>query len=530
MIDPITLGLIALYFIVLIGIGSWASGKIHNTEDYILAGRSLGFWVFTILIVCSICSGMTLLGVSGFGFTSGWPGIWEQIFVPLAAAFCIIVFGVKLHHVGKEQGYMTVQDYLAHRFESPEKLRGLSAVAGIVVSLIYLIGQYTAISIVLVWLFEIPHTWALIVAGIIITGYTVVGGLYAVSWTTLVQGGILILGVLLMAPLVVVAAGGLEHINTVLSGVDANFVQPWYPSPVYAAYAYATPEFLVSFGILLTVGLACAPHVINNVLAAKEDRYFRWAPLVAFLIYAVVMFLVKFAGFAVRSLVEEGTIVLPEAINAQDFAFIAGVQHAMPSVALWALFAVIVLAAVMSTTDRLMLTVGTMFAWDIYKNILRPSAPDKEVLLVSKIAVIVAAGGTLLLAISPPPMLAWLIWMGIGVMLATFAVPLLAGLYWRGATAQGAIASMALGLVSAGAFGYWHQYVAKLPVHFSLFALTISLVAMIVVSLLTQKNSDTVLDETMTGWFIQPGFAGTGRPEPAPAAVSAPAAEQDEMS
>lgn len=503
MADLITFVLIGLYFVVLIGIGSWASKKIHNTEDYILAGRSLGFWVFTILIICSVCSGMTLLGVSGFGYSSGWPGIWEQIFVPLAASFCIIVFGVKLHAVGKERGYMTVQDYLADRFESPRALRGLSAVSGIIVSLVYLVGQYTAISIVLVWLFGIPHWEALLISGVIITAYTVVGGLYAVSWTTLIQGGILILGVFLMAPFVIVSAGGLSHINTVLAGVDPNFVEPWFPSPAYAPYAFATPEFLVSFGILLMVGLACAPHVINNVLAAKEARYFKWAPLVAFGIYGVVMFLVKFTGFAVRSLVEEGTIVLPATVNAQDFAFISGVEYAMPNVALWALFAVIVLAAVMSTTDRLMLTVGTMFAWDIYKNILRPSAPDKEVLLVSKVAVIVAAGSTLWLAINPPPMLAWLIWMGIGVMLATFAVPLLAGLYWRGATKEGAIASMGLGLVAATVFGYWHQFVAPLPVHFSLYALVISALTMVVVSLVTASNSRDALDNTRTGWFIQ---------------------------
>jgi sodium/proline symporter len=503
MADLTTLVLIGLYFVVLIGIGNWASKKIHNTEDYILAGRSLGFWVFTILIVCSICSGMTLLGVSGFGYSSGWPGIWEQIFVPLSASFCIIVFGVKLQAIGEGRGYLTIQDYLAERFESPRALRGLSAVAGIVVSLIYLVGQYAAISIVLVWLFGIPHWIALLIAGVIITAYTVVGGLYAVSWTTLFQGGILIVGILLMAPPVIASAGGLAHIDTVLAGIDPNFVEPWYPSPAYAPYAYATPEFLVSFGILLMVGLACAPHVINNVLAAKEARYFKWAPLVAFGIYAVVMFLVKFTGFAVRALVEEGTLALPEAVNAQDYAFIVGVEHAMPSVALWALFAVIVLAAVMSTTDRLMLTVGTMFAWDIYKNILRPSAPDKEVLLVSKAAIVIGAGGTLLLAINPPPMLAWLIWMGIGVMLATFAVPLLAGLYWRGATGEGAIASMASGLVAAAAFGYWHQFVTPLPVHFSLYALVISILMMVVVSLLTASNSQDALDNTQTGWFIQ---------------------------
>ena len=503
MADILTLALIGLYFVVLIGIGSWASKKIHSTEDYMLAGRSLGFWVFTILIVCSICSGMTLLGVSGFGYTSGWPGIWEQIFVPLAAAFCIIFFGVKLNAIGKTRGYLTVQDYLAERFESPRALRGLSAISGIVVSLVYLVGQYAAISIVLVWLFNIAHWQALLIAGVIITAYTVIGGLYAVSWTTLFHGGILILGVLLMAPAVIMSAGGLEHINTVLAGVDPNFVQPWYPSPVYAPYAYATPEFLVSFGILLMVGLACAPHVVNNVLAAKEARFFKWAPLVAFLIYAVIMFLVKFTGFAVRSLVEEGKLVLPDAVNAQDFAFIVGVEHAMPNVAFWAFFAVIVLAAVMSTTDRLMLTIGTSFAWDVYKNILRPSASDREVLIVSKVAIVLGAGSTLLLAINPPAMLAWLIWMGIGVMLATFAVPLLAGLYWRGATGQGAIASMAVGLVAAVAFGYWHQFVGSLPVHFSLYALVLSAVAMVAVSLMTAKNSAEILDNTRTGWFIQ---------------------------
>jgi sodium/proline symporter len=506
MADLLTIAVIGVYALILIGIGSWASTKIHNTADYIVAGRSLGFWVFTILMVASVCSGMTLVGVSGFGYNSGWPGIWEQIFVPLAAAFCIIVFGVKLHYVGRKMGYLTVEDYLAQRFESPRGLRGLSALAGIIVSLIYLVGQYTAISIVLIWLFNIPHWQALIIAGIIITVYTVIGGLYAVSWTTLIQGLILIGGVIIMAPLVIWKAGGLTHINEVLAGIDPNLVQPWFPSPAYASYAYCTPEFLFSFGILLVVGLACAPHVINNVLAAKKDEYFRWSPLIAFVIYLIVMFLVKFSGFAVRALVEEGKLVLPNTVNAQDFAFMYGVEFAAPNVLVWALFAVIVLAAVMSTTDRLMLTIGTMFSWDIYKNLIKKEASDKEVLLVSKICVIIAAAVSLILAINPPEMLAWLIWMGIGVMLSTFAIPLLAGLYWRRATGKGAIASMATGLVAAGAFGYWHQYVAKLPVHFSLYSVTLALVVMIVVSLITSPNEDKALDDTLTGWFIQPKY------------------------
>ena len=500
MIDPVAAGLVIIYCIAMIGIGVWASKKIHTMSDYVVAGRSLGFWVFLMLMIGSVCSGMSLLGVSGLGFKFAWPTIWEQLAVPLSIGFCIIFFGVKMHNVAKTAGYLTVQDYLAHRFESPKELRGLSAISGIVVSLIYLAGQYTAISIVLMWLFGLPHWLALLIGAAIVTVYTVIGGLYAVAWTTLVQGLMLIIGVIIMAPIVIMAAGGFTHINEVMATVNPTNVDPW----VTGAGAVFTPAYIFSFFILLTVGLACAPHVINNILAVKDVKYFKWTPLIAFVVYGAVMFLLKFSGFAGIVLVKDGLVTLPKVPNASDFIFVYGVQYALPSMFLWGIFAVVVLAAVMSTTDRLMLTIGTYFSWDIYKKILNPDAPDKKVLLVSQISVIVAGVGTLLLALNPPDMLVWLIWAGIGIMFATFSVPLLAGLYWRGATRQGALASMALGLIASLVFGGISYFkITPLPMHFSFFAFVISVFAMIGVSTITKKTSEKVLDETMTGWYIQ---------------------------
>ena len=397
----ITLALIVVYFVVLLGIGVWASKKIKNSEDYMLAGRSLGFWLFTLLIICSICSGMTLVGTSGFGYASGWPGIWEQIFVPLAAAFCIIFFGSKLNKIGREKGCMTLEDYFAIRYENNKELRALSALASIAVSLVYLVGQYTAISIVLMWVFGLEHWQALIISGVIITAYTVIGGLYAVSWTGLVQGLILIFGVLLVSPFILSYAGGLEHINTVLASIDPNLVMPAFPT-AYADYAYCTPEFLVSFGILLMVGLACAPHIMSNVFAAKKISYFKWAPLVAFGVYVIIMFLVKFCGMGVRVMAEDGKLDAIAASNAPDFALMYGIQAAAPSIFITGLFAVIVLSAVMSTTDRLMLTVGTEFSWNIFKVMLRPNASERQVVRISQICVLIAAVVSLILAINPP--------------------------------------------------------------------------------------------------------------------------------
>ena len=131
MVNPLEIVIVGLYLCILLGIGIVASKKIKNCDDFICAGRSLGFWLFLVLMIGTVCSGMSLLGVSGFGYLSGWPGIWEQLFVPLAISFCVIFFGVKLQHVGRTAGYMTVQDYFAHRFQSPKTLRGLSSVSEI---------------------------------------------------------------------------------------------------------------------------------------------------------------------------------------------------------------------------------------------------------------------------------------------------------------------------------------------------------------------------------------------------------------
>lgn len=208
-----------------------------------------------------------------------------------------------------------MEDYFAIRYENNKELRALLALASIVISLVYLVGQYTAISIVLIWVFGFEHWQALLISEIVITAYTVIAGLYAVSWTGLVQGLGLIFGVLLVSPFILSYAGGIEHINNVLASTYPNLVMLAFPN-AYSAYAYCTPEFLVSFGILLMVGLACAPHIMSNVLAAKKFSYFKWASLVAFGIYVVIMFLVKLCGMGVRVMAEDGKLDAITATNA----------------------------------------------------------------------------------------------------------------------------------------------------------------------------------------------------------------------
>ena len=124
---------------------------------------------------------------------------------------------------------------------------------------------------------------------------------------------------------------------------------------------------------------------------------------------------------------------------------------------------------------------------------------DKMVTNVSRIVVFISAIISIVLALNPPKLLAWLIWMGIGVMLCVFVTPLLSGLYWKKANRAGAVGSMVVGFTSAIVFGYIGKFVTKLPFHFSFIPFLLSIAVMVILSLLTKPNSEKVIEETETG-------------------------------
>lgn len=487
------------YFLLILVIGGRASKNVKTAEDYMVGGRNVGFLSFMLLIVGSVMSGMTVLGSSGLSYVAGWPSMWEPIFVCLSVALVMVVFGAKLHKVCSKFGYNTIQDYLAHRYESPKTIRILASTAGLLMSFIYLVGQLRAITIVLSWYFKIPDKYALLLATVVITLYVLLGGLYAVAKANLIQGLALIVGSVVLMPFVINKAGGLTTINLKLAQIDPYMVSLAYPQvhPPATDYAFLTPLYLVSFFFLLAFGLATAPHALNNVLVAKKASYYKWAPFWAYLVYLVAFVMIKLGGLAARAMAIDGIFTIPH----PDYAIVAAIEHTFPE-SLWVLFAIIVLAAVMSTTDRLMLTIGSIFSWDIYKNLLHPDADDVTVRRVSRLAVLASGILAYFLAINPPELLAWMVWMGIGLMLSTYCAPLLAGLYWKRATRQGGIAGMAAGLIVAVIAGYIGKFVTPLPVHFSLFGFVASILGVVVVSLLTPAPSEKTLEECRVGLYI----------------------------
>ena len=492
----VTIAGIVIYFGFLIVMGIVSARKIKSASDFIVAGRAISFFVFVLLMMGSTASGGTTLGVPALGFVGGWPTFWEQFFLPLSCCVCLILFGVKLNRLAVERNYLTVEDYFCERYYSERSMRLLSPIFAVVVSLIYLMAQYRSIGIVLEELLDINYLTALIISAVIITTYVLLGGLHAIAFITLFHVLLIIIGVLVATPFIIAKV---PDFNRIIQDVDSNMVQPYYPQmhPPYAGYAFFTPFYILSFFLFLTFGIASAPHVINNVLAVKNKNYFKWAPLLVFVIFFVTMSLFKINGFAARALAEQGKISVPH----PDHAFIVTIKYAFPQF-LWVFMGVVILAAVVSTTDRLMLTIGNCISWSIYKKYINRNADDKKIKLVNRLTIVVGTIIAVSLVIQPPKLLLLLIWMSIGIMFSSFTVPLVGGLYWKRATKEAGIIAMGLGFISAMVFACIHKFVTPLPLHFSFFSFLISSGAFIVISFMTPAPSKEVLENTQTGFYI----------------------------
>jgi len=503
------------YFALMLVIGAYGAQKVKTVADFVAASRKLGFWMFCLLMASSLMSGMTALGVAGLGYLSGYANWWEQLAVPSALAVAIILYGVKLNPLAHKYNYLTLQDYLAHRYNDKRYIRGISGMVSAFVSTVYLIGQYVAIGIVVKVVLGWEYWQGCLLATIVVVLYVLAGGLISVAWTSFLQGLILLFGILLLTPPLINSVGGWVALNEKLAMITSGpfakwLTMPWGPWEV----PLVSPMFnFTLFGLAVLLGLSVAPHIINNVIVFKEPKYVKWAPLAVFLISLPVLVSVKLIGMAGRVAVWEGWLSLPAhpvvaGSKWQDMILPMLAKQVLPY-SVFVFIAVIILAAVMSTTDRLMLTVATNIGYDIFKNMLKPTAKDYVVNWISRLTVIVLGVIVYILALTPPPLIAWLIWTALGVMFTTWFPVVVAGLYWRRANRPGAIAGMLAGFVGTIVAGY---VAAKPPIglgiplklfgapfYFPLVGFITSLVALIIVSLLTRPEPEQILNETMTG-------------------------------
>jgi len=421
------------YLILILLLGVKAYRRTHNLDDYILGGRKLGSVVTALSVGASDMSGWLLLGLPGAIYLSGLSEIWIGIGLVLGA-YCNWFFVSKRLRIYSQHANnsLTLPDYFENRFNDTTRvLRLVSALVILVFFTFYTASGLVGGAILFENSFGLQYSSALIFGGLIIVGYTFIGGFLAVAWTDAVQAVLMLLALLVAPTVVVLNNGGTEVVWEQVRALNPQSAE---------LFSNIT---LIGFLSLIAWGLGYAgqPHILARFMAVENPQKLVAARRIAMVWMVLVLFgsvatgLAGIAYFADNPLENPETVFI--ALSQQLFnPWVAGVITAA------------ILSAIMSTIDSQLLVSSSVISEDFYRVFIRPDATEKELLMVSRAAVIGIALLAMVIASDRESRVLDLVsyaWAGFG---GAFGPVIVFSLFWRKMTATSAIVGMIVGAVT----------------------------------------------------------------------------------
>lgn len=423
---------VAVYLLVTVGIGLLASGRVHSSRDYVVAGRSLPLFVVAATVFATWFGSETVLGIPGRFMEEGLGGIVED---PFGAAFCLIFVGIFFAAHLYRKNLLTIGDYYRDRYNHTVEF--LTSVAIIISYLGWVSAQLMAMGLVFnaVTGGEVSLTAGILLGASIVLIYTLFGGMFSVAWTSAFQMVVIVFGLLYLAWYLGDKAGG---VGTVIEYVDTAGKLEFWPEPTL-------PEVLAFVGAAVTLMLGSIPQqdVFQRVTSAKNERTAVWGSIIGgsfYLLFAFIPIFLVSSAFLIDPAMVEATMaddaqyVLPTLIM-QDTPLFAQI-----------IFFGALLSAIMSTAAGTLLAPSVTFTENILKNFLKKDISDKSFLLTIRATVAVFTVCVTLFALNSESSIYEMVGNAYCVTLVSAFVPLAFGVYWKRATTQGALLAIAAGL------------------------------------------------------------------------------------
>ena len=452
---------IIAYLVLTILVGFWASRRVTTTNDYLLAGQSLPLWLGASAMFATWFGSETVFGASSEFLQHGLYGVIED---PFGAALCLLLFGLFFARKLYNLGLLTLGDFFKIRFG-----RSTELVASIFLAppyLGYIAAQLVAMGLILNVVAGIGTAEGIVISAVIVTLYTFIGGMWAITITDFIQTVIIIGGLIVLAISLGIKAGG---VSTVLSEVPPGNLRFLPPPDLREIVAY------VAAWSVLGLGSIPSQDVFQRSMSSRSSSVAVRSCYIAAILYLTVAILPLFISLCVKHL-------YPDQISGDTQLVLPRMVIAHMSMPIQILFFGSLLSAIMSTTSSAILAPASILS----ENFIRPLAShrftDKQFLLLTRVCVLIFSVSATAMA-----MLRSNIYELVGessiLSLVSLFAPLTFGLYWRKASSTGALLSMVLGIVTWIIFEFYETtWPSLVP------ATLVSIAAMIVGSYLWPKK------------------------------------------
>jgi sodium/proline symporter len=493
----IMIAIVAYLSIVLI-IGIAYSKKTKNVGDFYLGGRKLGPFVTAMSAEASDMSSWLLMGLPGVAYLTGIADAgWTAIGLALGTYLNWLIVAKKIRNYSAHIGAITVPDYFSLRYK--DKTRLLMAIAAVVIIIFfvpYTASGFAACGKLFGTLFGVDYHVAMVVSAIVIVGYTSLGGFNAASTTDLIQSIIMTIALVIVLVFGITKAGGMGAVidnAQSLSGYLNMFQIHNADTGASSPYSFITIVSTLAWGL----GYFGMPHILLRFMAIEDPHKIKTSRRVASVWALVSMAIGITIGVVGLAMVKEGALAPlddSETIIIQIANLLS--QHGVAAALIAGVILAGILASTMSTADSQLLAASSSASENIIGGLFKVKLNETSQMVVARITLIIISVIAVVLAWDSNSSVFGIVsfaWAGFG---AAFGPVIILSLFWKNSNKYGAL----FGMIAGGAMVFiWKYGVAKLGGVFDIYellpAFVIGLVVNIIVSLITGKPEQSVIDD-----------------------------------
>lgn len=375
--------ILAAYFILLILVGLYAKTKSKSSTDFILAGRNLGLLLCTATMLGEWLGAMSTIGTTERAYAVGFSPLWYNF----ATGTGMFIFAFTLASIYRKKKVHTVAEMIESVYNKTTRL--YSAFAFIIAYIILAYVQVQGAGSLIASTMNIPICWGIIIAGIVITIYITLGGLWSISLTNLMHTILLYTMIIVVFITGYIKIGGYNGLFQLLTATKGAAVAKSYFSPFGIGFSQVF-SWLIG-GIM---GVFASQASIQPVFAAKDWQTARKSSIFTALLIIPIGFLMSTIGMIAAS----GKFGAPPTAKQALPNLLMNSNFIHPILGGLAIAGI--LAAILSTIAPVMFAVSTIISKDIYQRFINPNVEDKKLLRMSQMFTLITGIAVIPLALT----------------------------------------------------------------------------------------------------------------------------------
>ena len=475
--------ILAAFFAVTIAVGVVFRRHSLSVGGFVLGGRSVGPWLTAFAYGTSYFSAVVFVGYAGqfgwdFGISATWIGIGNALIGSLLAW---VVLGRRTRIMTKHLESATMPDFFSKRFGSPA-LKTASSLLIFVFLIPYSASVYKGLSELFSMAFGIDYVWCIAGMAALTAAYVVLGGYMATAVNDLIQGVIMLVGIVLVVASVLNGQGGFTEAVTRLSQKTCETAPAMQGA--YTSFFGPDPAALLSVVLLTSLGTWGLPQMIHKFYSIRDEKSIKTGTVISTIFAAVVAGGSYFMGGFGR------LYYAPDGAVATDQIIPQMLETALPDL-LIGVVVVLALSASMSTLSSLVITSSSTFTLDFLRTFMGKRLNEKKQMVLIRVLCVGFVLVSVLIALNPSALITSLMGLSWGALAGAFLGPFLFGLFWKRTTAASVWASFGTSLLIAVGNSVFHVTTATIA---GAAAMLVSLAVVPLVSLLTPKPDAARVD------------------------------------